>query len=129
MIAGVPNITIRPGYIAEHSPTIGGVAINTNPAPTLVISLTGTQVIYLKLDVTFSTANGYVYQGDFVSAIIDVDASLPPDDTAAGTYYICLATYEDGVKQSPQPVLVNLTWVLFDKLLGTSEATVNFFGV
>jgi len=115
------NVDVVPGYFAGHAPTIGGVAINAG-TPLLLIG-TGTQVVYLKVQLTLQTANGYVYGSSFASALIDVDYTLPASDKAAGTYYFELATFVDGVKGTPQATLTNLSYYVEDTGDATSSAT------
>lgn len=120
------DVTVTPGYIAGFTPTIGGDPITDDPPPELSIADSGTQIIYLELSVTLTAVNDFVYKSVFSSAVINVAGSLPADDLDAGLYYLRLATYEDGAKQVPQPVLTNLTYYIADTLDGTSSANCHF---
>ena len=128
LVSGVLKATVTPGYVAGHVPTIGGVAITTDPAPTLTLTGTGTEIIALRLKLTLTVANNYVYASVFDYTSIAVVGSLPADDNATGTYYLGLATYVAGVKQLPQPVLVNLGYYIEDTGDATSSATCYFIG-
>jgi hypothetical protein len=121
--------TVVPGYLDDHAPTIGGTPIDEevdDAPPKLPISDEGTQILFLKLQVTLTATNNFVWKAVFASLIIDVASALPSDDRAAGTYYKRLATIVDGVKQTPQPVLTNLSYSIADTLDGTSSAVCNW---
>lgn len=124
---GTIKATVYPGYIDGQAPKIGGTAIDYSPAPRLTLTGSGTEVIYLKLTLTLSVANNYVYGADYDSSTIETAASLPADDLAAGEYYIRIATISDGIKISPQPILSNLNFFVEDDGTGTSSAICKIF--
>jgi hypothetical protein len=124
----IKKVTVRPGYIDGNAPTISGTAINATPAPKIEIDATGAQEVWLKLKLTLLVANSYVYGATFSTATIGSGTAKPADDNAAGEYYLTLASFMDGVKATPQPVLVNLAWFVTDNYLGDSSASCTFIG-
>ena len=128
LVSGVLKATVTPGYVDGNIPTIGGVSITDLPAPTLTLTGIGIEIVALKLKLNLQTANGYVYGASFDYTSIAVAGSLPADNLVTGEYYVLLATFISGVKQTPQPVLVNLSYYIQDDQTGTSQANCLFIG-
>ena len=124
---GNMEVSIYPGYLSGHAPTIAGTPITDVPAPTITVSQTGTQVIYQELQVSLTAMNDFVYKADFVAVAIDTAASVPADDKSGGFYYQLIATYVDGKKvPEAQPVITNQTYYISDTLTGESKANCSF---
>lgn len=88
------QLVIAPGTFHGIVPTISGTPLTDGP--TLSVSSSGHQDIYLRVDSTLSTANGFVYAFDFDSCLIAAASTMPDDDRATAQHHILLGTVDDG---------------------------------
>jgi len=106
------------------TPTIGGTAIDQDPAPELTISglSSGTKYVRAKFEFTPTfDADGTLEEWTLDSVSIISETSPTADDTANGDYYRTIATFVDGVKTA-QMMNYSLDVVLLNKGSFASEA-------
>lgn len=106
--SGTLKFTVEPGTYDGVHPTLGGTALNDDPAPVGTLG-TGERWVYLKASHALLATDGYVYSGFLDGAVnsgkpeivVETVAKTDPlGPNTTGVYYILLASFEDGVKLS-----------------------------
>lgn len=120
------NGQVVPGTVGGIMPTIGGVAIDTVPAPLLTIPITGTQYVVINIEGTMSTAS-YAGASFVAAAMTDVTVTITVESSSptgadmlsdTGTFKLLLATFVDGIK-THQGMIGPVTFIIQDTLDGS----------
>ena len=120
------RIRVSNGQLGGITPTLaGGAALDTVPAPTAVITGTGTEYVYAVSEVTHTSTLDYVHNSVIDAIDIQIFTSIRPDDLT-GTYYKLLATLVNGVVQRPQPVSTSLNVNFSDDGTASSQAVASY---
>lgn len=123
--SGTWKYRVVSGTFNGNVPTLGGTALNAGTAPVGTLG-TGTKYVYLHISATLTAAHDYVYTFTFDDFKIESGSSVPNDDTAAGEYYIPLASFLNGVKTS-QVVISSLGGFIEDDGNGASQGELYFY--
>lgn len=122
--AGTWKFTVEPGTYDGVHPTLGGTALNDDPAPVGTLGA-GERYVYLKASHALLANDGYVYSGfldgDPEIVVETTEQSNPLGPNTTGDYYILLASFEDGVKLS-QDVRTSLAVEVGDDGTAASQA-------
>lgn len=91
-----PDLSVVPGLIGGKIPRIDGTAINTNPAPVLPITGTGTEYVMFKLNFTITLTSGYLSAYTLNTVDLVISSTTTPADADNDTHYLMLNTIIDG---------------------------------
>lgn len=95
-LAGVTKLKVYPGRISTIVPTIGGIKLDNNPAPTLTIVTGAPFSLFLRASITVDTDNLF---RSFISAVkvcTDNDPDVVPDiDGGTGEIIELKVTWEN----------------------------------
>jgi len=100
------NGQVVPGTVGGIMPTIGGVAIDTVPAPLLTIPITGTRHVVLNISGTLvkQTYSGSSFVAAYMTTLsvsISVTTTAPAvtdGESTTGNFKLCLAEFVNGAK-------------------------------
>lgn len=120
-VAGT-RFTVANGSYAATIPTLGGVSIDTVPAPRGTISGVGTEYVWLKAQWSLTSSYSYVTSAFLASVIVESGAAVPAENRTAGTYYIQVATLHNRAVVLPQPISTSLAAYIYDDGTQTSSA-------
>lgn len=101
------ELRVVPGTVNGVYALLDGVSMDTIPAPTLPVSMSGTYRVYLALTSDLTFEDDFLISYTPIEAVIGIGATVPEDDVSGGLWHIIIATFVDGVVTA-QPVRTSL---------------------